>query len=177
MSANLENSAEATGLEKISFNSNPKERQFEKKYSNYCAITVISHASKFMLKIIQASLQQYMNWELPWTENFQMYKLGFEEAEESEIKLPMCTRSWRKQGSSRKIFTYVLFIMLKPLIVWIMTNCRSFFKRWEYQTTLPLSWETCRWVKKQQLESDIEQLIGWTLWMEYDQPYIVTLLI
>ena len=67
--------------------------------------------------------------------------------------------------------------MLKPLIVWIMTNCGSFFKRWEYQTTLPLSWETCRWVKKQQLESDIEQLIGWTLWMEYDQLYIVTLLI
>jgi len=67
--------------------------------------------------------------------------------------------------------------MLKPLVVWITTNCGKFFKRWEYQTTLPLSWETCRWVKKQQLESDIEQLTGSTLGMEYDQLYIVTLLI
>ena len=64
MLANLENSAGATGLEKVSFHSNPKESD-GKKYSNYLTIALISHASKVMLKILQARLQQYMNWELP----------------------------------------------------------------------------------------------------------------
>ena len=59
MPENLENSAVATGLEKVSFHSNPKE------CSNYRTIALISHASKVMLKILQASLQQYMNCELP----------------------------------------------------------------------------------------------------------------
>ena len=62
MSANLENSAEATGLEKVSFHSKPKE---VKEYSNYYRTVLISHARKFMLKILQARLQQYVNWELP----------------------------------------------------------------------------------------------------------------
>ena len=61
MPANLENSAVATGLEKVSFHSNPIERQC----SNYRTIALISHASKVMLKILQARLQQYMNRELP----------------------------------------------------------------------------------------------------------------
>ena len=64
MPANLENSAVATGLEKVSFHSNPKERQC-KECSNYRTIALISHASKVMLKILQARLQQYMNHELP----------------------------------------------------------------------------------------------------------------
>ena len=64
MPANLENSEVATGLEKVSFQSNPKERQWQ-KCSNYCIIALISHASKVMLKILQARLQQYMNRELP----------------------------------------------------------------------------------------------------------------
>ena len=64
MSANLENSAVATGLEKVSFHSNPKERKC-KECSNYHTVAVISHASKVMLKILQARLQQYMNCELP----------------------------------------------------------------------------------------------------------------
>ena len=59
MPANLENSAVATGLEKGSFHANAKE------CSNYCTIAVISHASKVMLKILQARLQQYVNHELP----------------------------------------------------------------------------------------------------------------
>ena len=61
MLANLEYSAVATGLEKVSFHSNPKEGQC----SNYCTIALISHASKVMLKILQARLQQYVNRELP----------------------------------------------------------------------------------------------------------------
>ena len=59
MPANLENSAVATGLEKVSFHSSPKE------CSNYCTIALISHTSKVMLKILQARLQQYVNCELP----------------------------------------------------------------------------------------------------------------
>ena len=61
MPANLENSAVATRLEKVSFHSNPKERQCP----NYRTIALISHASKVMLKILQARLQQYMNREIP----------------------------------------------------------------------------------------------------------------
>ena len=59
MPANLENLAVATGLEKVSFHANAKE------CSNYCTIALISHASKVMLKIFQARLQQYVNRELP----------------------------------------------------------------------------------------------------------------
>ena len=64
MPANLESSAVATGLEKVSFHSSPKERQCQ-KCSNYCTIALISHASKVMLKILQARLQQYENCEIP----------------------------------------------------------------------------------------------------------------
>ena len=67
MPANLENSAVATGLEKVSFHSNPKEGN-AKKCSNYRAIAHISHASKRMLKILQARLQQYVNHELPYVQ-------------------------------------------------------------------------------------------------------------
>ena len=64
MAANLENSAVATGLKKVSFHNNPKGKQCQ-ECSNYCTIALISHASKVMLKILQARLQQYVNCELP----------------------------------------------------------------------------------------------------------------
>ena len=64
MPANLENSAVATGLEKASFHSNPKERQCQ-RMPNYHTIVLISHASKVMLKILQARLQEYVDRELP----------------------------------------------------------------------------------------------------------------
>ena len=64
MPANVENSAVATGLKKVSFHSNPKKGN-AKECSNYCAVALISHAIKVMLKILQARLQQYMNHELP----------------------------------------------------------------------------------------------------------------
>ena len=81
MPANLENSAVATGLEKVSFHSNPKKAN-AKECSDYHTIALISHASKVMLKILQARLQQYINHD------FQMFKLDLENAEEPEIKLP-----------------------------------------------------------------------------------------
>ena len=64
MSTNLENLAVATGLEKVSFHSNPKQEQCQ-KCSNYHSIALLSHASNVMLKIVQARLQQYVNWNLP----------------------------------------------------------------------------------------------------------------
>ena len=63
MPANLENSAVATELEKVNFHFNFK-KGFAKECSNYCKIALISHASKVMRKILQARLQQYVNWEL-----------------------------------------------------------------------------------------------------------------
>ena len=64
MPANLENSAIATGLEKVSFHSNLNDSN-AKEHSNYCTIVLISHVSKVMLKILQARLQQYVNWKCP----------------------------------------------------------------------------------------------------------------
>ena len=84
-----------------------------------------------------------------WTEKFQMYKLGLEKAEQPEIKLPTFIGLWRKQRSSRKTSTSVSLTTLNPLTVGITTNCVKFLKWWEYQTTLPVSWETCMWFKKQ----------------------------
>ena len=95
MSAKLENLAEATGLEdQFSFQS--QRKAMPKECSNYLTIALISHASKVMLTILQARLQQYVNHELL------MLKLALEKAEEPEIKLPTSAGSWKKQESSRK---------------------------------------------------------------------------
>ena len=92
--------------------------------------------------------------------NFQMFKLDLEKVEEPETKLPASSGSQKKQDSSRKTSTSALLTMPKPLTVWITINCGKFWKRWEYQTTLPASWEICLQVKKQQLELDMEQQTG-----------------
>ena len=78
------------------------------------------------------------------TENFQMYKLGLEKAEEPEIKLPTFAGSWKKQECQKNIYFCFIdyakaFDCVKPLTVWITTNFGKFLKRWEYQTTLPAS--------------------------------------
>ena len=86
-----------------------------------------------------------------------MFKLDLEKAEESEIKFPTSTRSLKKPDSSWKTSTFALLTTPKPLTVWVTTNCGKFFKRWEYQTTWPASWEIYMQVKKQQLELDMEQ--------------------
>ena len=65
MPAHLENSAVATGLEKVSFHSNPKERQCQRMLKLLSTGALISHASKVMLRILQTRLQQNMNQELP----------------------------------------------------------------------------------------------------------------
>ena len=95
-----------------------------------------------------------------WTKNFQMYKLDLEKAEEPEIKLPTSDGSSKKQESSWKTSASASLTTPKPLTVWITTNCVKFFKRWEYLTTLPVSWETCMQIKKQQLELGMAQQTG-----------------
>ena len=95
-----------------------------------------------------------------WTKNFQMFKLVLEKAEELEIKLPTSVRSSKKQESSRKTSNSALLTMPKPLTEWITINCGKFWKRWEYQTILPASWEIYMQVKKQQLELDMGQQTG-----------------
>ena len=119
MPANLENSAMAPGLEKVSFHSNHKKGN-AKECSNYRTIALISHASKVMLKILQARLQQYVNCELP------VFKVDLEKAGEPEIKLPTSTGSWKKQESSRKTSISASLTMPKPLTVWITINCGKF---------------------------------------------------
>ena len=89
-----------------------------------------------------------------------MFKLVLEKAEEPEIKLPTATGSSKKQESSRKTSISALLTMPKPVTVWITINSGKFLKRWEYQTTWPVSWETCMQVRKQQLELDMEQQTG-----------------
>ena len=97
-----------------------------------------------------------------WTKNFQMFKLNLEKGEEPEIKLPTSTGSSKKQESSRKKNLLLLYWLRQSL--WL---CGSFLKRWEYQTTLPASWEIRMQVKKQQLEPDMEQWTGSKLGKEY----------
>ena len=91
-----------------------------KECSNYRTIALISHASKVMLKSLQARLQQYVNRE------FLMFKLVLGKAEEPEIKLPTSTGSWKKQESSRKASISALLTMPKPLTVWITRGCGKF---------------------------------------------------
>ena len=100
-----------------------------KECSNYHTIALISHASKVMLKILRARLQQYVNHELPDVQ------AGLGKAEEPEIKLPTSAGSLKKQESCRKTSISALLTMPKPLTVWITINCGQFSKRWEYQTT------------------------------------------
>ena len=107
-----------------------------------------------MIKILQERLQQYVNWK------FQMLNIVLEKVEEQELKLPTFTKSWKNQESSRKTSISALLTMPKPLTVLITINCGKFWRRWEYQTAWPASWEICMQVRKQQLELDMEQQTG-----------------
>ena len=146
MPENLENSAVATGLEKVSVLSRPKERQSQ-RMSNYCTIALITHASKVMLKILQDRLQQHVNRE------FQMFKLVLEKAEEPEIKLPTSTGSLKKKENFRKIPTSSLLTMPKTFTV--ENSVRDGHTR---PPDLPFEKPVC--IRKQQLELDMEQQTG-----------------
>ena len=113
MPANLENSAVATGLEKVSFRSNAKERQCQRMLK---LPLLISHASKAMLKILQARLQQYVNRELPDV------PAGFRKGRGTRDQIANIHWIIEKQESSRKTSISAFLTMPKPLTVWITRN-------------------------------------------------------
>ena len=125
-----------------------------KECSNYRTIALISYASKVMLNILQVRLQQYMNHELPDVQ------AGFRKGRGTRDQIANIHWIIQKQESSRKTSISALLTMPKPLTVWITINCGKFWKRWEYQSTWPISWETYMQVRKQQLELDMEQQTG-----------------
>ena len=122
-----------------------------KECSNNRTIALISHASKVMLKILQARLQQYVNCELPDVQ------AGFRKSRGTRDQLPTSTGSWKKQESSRK--TSALLTTPKPLTV-DHNKLWKILQEMGYQTTWPASWEICMRVKKLQLELDMEQQTG-----------------
>ena len=125
MPANLENSAEATGLEMSVFITIPKKGNV-KECSNYHTIALISQTSKAMLKILQARLEQYMNQELPDVQ------AGFRKGRGTRDQIANIHWVTEKARDFQKTSTSALLTMPKPLTVWITTNCGKFFKRWEY---------------------------------------------
>ena len=105
-----------------------------------------------MLKILQARLQQYMNHQLP----------------DVQAGYQIANMRWIiKKASEFQKNIYFCFIDYAKAFVWITTNCGTFLKIWEYQTTWPASWEICMQVKKQQLEPSKEQWTGSKLGKEY----------
>ena len=110
MPANLANSAVATGLEKISFHSNPPKRQCQRMFI-LCTTVLISHASKVMLKILQGRLQQYVNWELSGVH------ARFRKGRGTRDQIANISWIIRKQGNSRKTSTYASLTLWKPLTV------------------------------------------------------------
>ena len=125
-----------------------------KECSNYHTIALTAHASKVMLKILQARLQQYMNCELPDVQ------AGFTKGRGTRDQIANILWINKKAREFQKTSISALLTMPKPLTVWITINCGKFWKRWEYQTTWPASWETYMQVRKQQLELAMEQQTG-----------------
>ena len=110
-----------------------------------------------MLKILQASLQQYLNQKFPDIPS------GFRKGRWTRDQIANIHWIIEKPKEFQKNI-YFCFIDYAKAFVWITTNCGQFLKIWEYQTT---SWEICMQVKKQQLESDMEQQTGSKLGKEY----------
>ena len=118
MPADLENSAVATGLEKVSFHTNPKERQCQRMLKLPHKCTHLT--TKVMLKLLQVRVHQHVNREIPDVQ------AGFRKAKEPEIKLPTSAGSLKKKESSRKASISALLAMPKPLTVYITINCGKF---------------------------------------------------
>ena len=116
--------------------------------------SLAAHASKVMLKILQARLQQYVNCELSDVQ------AGFRKGRETRDQIANIRWIIEKAREFQKNIYFCFITMPKPLTVWITINCGKFWKRWEYQTTRPASWETYMQISKQQLELDMEQQTG-----------------
>ena len=153
MPANLENSAVATGLEKSVFIPIPKKDN-ARECSNYCTTALISHASKVMLKILQARLQQYVNYELP------DIQARFRKGRGMRDQIANICWIIKKAREFQKNIYFCFIDCAKAFDCVDHNKLWKILKEWEYQTTWPASWETCMQVKKQQLELDMEQQTG-----------------
>ena len=118
MSANLENSTVATKLERSAFIPIPKKGK-AKECSNYHKIALISHASKVMLKILQARLQQYVNRELPDVH------AGFRKGRRTRDQVANICWIIKKAREFQKNNYFCLLTVPKPLTVWITTNLEN----------------------------------------------------
>ena len=110
--------------------------------SNYHTIVLISHTNKIMLKILQARLQQYMNHELPDVQ------AGFRKGRGTRDQIANICWISKKAKEVQKNIYFCFIDYAKAFTVWITINCGKFWKRWEYQTTWPASWETYMQVRK-----------------------------
>ena len=153
MPANLENSAVATGLEKVHFHPIPKKGN-PKECSNHHTIALMSHDSKVMLKILQARLQQYVNQEFPDVQ------AGFRKGRGTRDQIANIYWIIEKAREFQKSIYFCFIDYTKALDCVDHTKLWKFWRRWAYQTTWPASWETCMQVRKQQLELDMEQQTG-----------------
>ena len=146
--------------ETVSFHSNPRENNV-KECSNYCTIVLISHASKVMLKILQARLQQYINCKIPDVQ------AGFRKGRGTRDQMANICWTIKKAREFQKNIYFCFIDYTNPLTVWITTNCGKSLKTWEYKTTCSASWEICMHVKNQQLELDMEQQTGFKSGKQY----------
>ena len=161
MSANLKNSIVTTGLEKVSFHFNTKERQCQKKaqtttqlYSFYMLANNAQNSPSYTSAVHEQRTSWCSSWILKMQRNQRsncQHLLGHRKSK----------RITEKTSTSASLTT------LKPLTVWITTNCEKFLSRWEYLTILPASCKICMQIKKQQLELNIEQQTGSKLEKEY----------
>ena len=127
MPANLENSTVSIGLEKVSFPPIPKKGK-AKRCSKYHTITLISHTSKVMLKILQARLQQYVNQKLPDVQ------AGFMKGRETKDQIANILWFIEKAREFQKNIYFCFDDYTKAFDCVDHINCGKFFKRWEYQT-------------------------------------------
>ena len=153
MPANLEHPAVATDWKRSVFIPIPKKGN-AKECSNYRTIALISHTSKGMLKILQTRLQQHLNRELPDVQ------AGFRKGRGTRDQIANIHWIIKKAREFQKNIYFCFTDYAKAFDCMDHNKLWKFWKRWEYQSTWPASWETYMQVRKQQLELDMEQQTG-----------------
>ena len=145
-------SGHRTGKGQFSFQS--QRKAISKNAETTTQLHSSQHASEVMLKIFQARLQQYVNSELSGVQT------GFRKGRGTRDQIGNIHLIIKKAREFQKTSISALLTMPKPLTMWITANCGKFFKRWEYQTTWPASWEICMQVRQQQLELNMKEQTG-----------------
>ena len=132
MPANFENSTVATGLEKVSFHANLKESQCQRMFKLH-TIALISYASKVMLTILQARLQQYVNCELPDVQ------AGFSKGGGNRHQIANILWIIGKARKFQKNICFCFIDYAKAFNCMDINKLWKILQEWEYQTTLPAS--------------------------------------